>query len=123
MTVYAIDFSGSTDRELARRAAQQIAKTGGANDVALTFDNQIVGVVPASQAVSLINNAGGGGTSVQKVLDWANGRGHKAVTIYTDGWFHEGSLNTYDLLATVILMGADKDVAQTTLLPVVGRLR
>lgn len=123
MTVYAIDFSGSTDRDLALRAAQQIAKTSDANDVALTFDTQIVGVVPAPQAASLINNAGGGGTSVQKVLDWANGRGHKAVTIYTDGWFHEGSLNTYDLLATVILMGADKDVAKTTLLPVVGRLR
>ncbi len=122
MTVYAIDFSGSTDRELAMRAAQQIAKTGNANDVALTFDHRIVGVVPATQAASLINNAGGGGTSVQKVLDWANGHGHKAVTIYTDGWFHEGSLDTYDLLATVVLMGADKDVAKTTLLPVVGRI-
>lgn len=123
MTVYAIDYSGSTDRTLANRAAKQIAHAADAGDVAMTFDNRINGVVAAPQAASLINNAGGGGTSFQPVLDWANGRGHKAVTLYTDGYFHEGSLNTYDLLVTVVLMGEDGKVNEHMKLPVVGRLR
>lgn len=123
MTVYAIDYSGSTDHALAARAAKQIAAKGSVDDVAITFDNRIAGVASAPQAESLINNAGGGGTSVQNVLDWANNRGHKTVTIYTDGYFHEASLNTYDLLVTVILMGEDDKVNQRMSLPVVGRLR
>ena len=123
MIVYAIDYSGSTDRGLADRAAKQIAYAADAGDVAMVFDHRIVGVAPATEAASLINNAGGGGTEFQRVLDWANGRGHKAVTFYTDGYFNEGSLNTHDLLVTVVLMGEDGKVNEHLKLPVVGRLR
>lgn len=121
-TVFAIDFSGSTDRELAMRAAKQIAHVSGVGDVAMAFDHTIIAVVPAHQATSLLNNMNCGGTEVQNVLDWANGRGHKTVTLYSDGWFNEISLNTYDLLVNIVIMGADKDVAGNSVFPIVGRL-
>lgn len=122
MAVFAIDYSGSIDYDLAFKAAEAIEKVGDQGDQAITFDHQIVGVDSASNARSLINNSGGGGSSLQAVMDWANGHGHKNVTVYTDGQFWTGNLKTYDLRVCVILMGEEDNINENCGLPVVGRL-
>ena len=92
MRVHALDTSGGMTTEMIVAALALIKKTAAPDDYVLGFDTQVFTPTRVKD-IDSFRPMGGGGTEGQTVINWAAAHGATAVTFYTDGLFHERTLD------------------------------